>query len=478
MGWQVMHFVWVLAVGFAGCMPTGVAESPTASRPPGPASLPTVATTSADSPETKNSPLSDIPNSRQGVDWPRFLGATYDNVSPEKGIQPFPRNGLRKLWECELGIGYPPPAIAGGRLFHFDRFGNNCRLTARNAETGAFLWKYEYPTDYVDRYGYDPGPRAAPTVDGDRVFAYGPEGVLICVRVTDGKLIWSVNTKQKIFFHQNFFGVGSAPLADGDRVLIALGGSEKGPRPIDFRDVKPNGTAIVALDRETGKIQYASMNELSSYSSPILATMNGQKIGLYFARGGLLGFDPQRGKQLFHYPWRAKIEESVNASNPVVVGNRILITESYAVGSACLEFDGERLKELWTDADKDLSDKSLMCHWNTPIHVDGYVYGCHGRHTADAEIRCVELATGEVKWRLRRTTRCSLLLVDGHFLSLAESGEVRLFKANPQKYEEVSRWEIPELRYPCWAPPVLSRGLLYLRGEGKLVCYELIPNTN
>lgn len=422
-------------------------------------------------------PSADVKPTRAGADWPRFLGQDFANVSTEKGVAPIPKAGLRKVWECELGIGYPPPVIANGRLFHFGRFENNCRLTACNAETGEVLWKYEYPTDYEDRYGYDPGPRAAATVDGDRVFAYGPEGNLICVAAADGKLIWSVNMKEKIFFHQNFFGVGSAPLIDGDLVIVPVGGSEKGRRPIDFRDVKPNGTAIVALDKKTGEIKYSSMDELSSYASPTLATLGGQKLGLYFARGGLLGFDPQTGKQAFHYPWRAKIEESVNAANPVVIGNRILLTECYGVGSALLEFADGKVKEVWTDADKDTADKSLMCHWNTPIHVNGFVYGSSGRHTPDSDIRCIELATGDVKWRERRTTRTSLLLVDGHFLSLAESGEVRLFKANPEKYEEVSRWEVDELKYPCWAPPVLSRGLLYVRGNGKLVCFELIPGA-
>src|SRR5215207_5437064 len=86
------------------------------------------------------------------ADWPTFLGPTRDNVSPEKGVlKPWPAGGLRKLWECDLGVGYAPPVVAGGKLFHFDRFGDACRVTARDAATGRFLWKYEYPTDYEDR---------------------------------------------------------------------------------------------------------------------------------------------------------------------------------------------------------------------------------------------------------------------------------------------------------------------------------------
>ena len=86
-----------------------------------------------------------------------------------------------------------------------------------------------------------------------------------------------------------------------------------------------------------------------------------------------------------------------------------------APARAFLDLKGGKPKEIWTDAEKDLFDRSLACHWNTPIHVNGFVYGCSGRHSNEADIRCVELATGEVKWRKKRTKRCSLLLVDGHF---------------------------------------------------------------
>ena len=412
---------------------------------------------------------------RLGLDWPKFLGPTDDNVSAETGIlKPWPKNGLRKVWDCELGVGYAPPVVAGGRLFHFDRFGDACRLTCRDAGTGKFLWKHEYPTNYEDTYGYDPGPRACPVVDGDRVYVYGPDGVLVCVTAADGKEVWKFESKAKYYFHKNFFGVGSVPLVDGDLLLVAVGGSPKGPRPNDLREAKSNNSGIVALDKKTGEVKYAAVDELASYASPIIATVGGKRTGLYFARGGLVGFDPKTGETAFRYKWRARIEESVNASNPVVVGDRVLLTECYEIGAALLDLKGGKPREVWTDAEKDRVDKALMCHWNTPIHHNGFVYGCSGRHDSDADVRCVELATGDVKWRKRRTARCSLLFADGHFICLSEYADLTLFKANPEKYEEVSRFELP-LDAPCWAPPVLSRGLLYVRGKGKLIAYELIP---
>jgi outer membrane protein assembly factor BamB len=412
----------------------------------------------------------------RAADWPTFLGPTRNGVSVEKGIiSPWPAGGLRTVWECPLGVGYAAPVVAAGKLFHADRFDDDIRLTARDAATGKLLWTYKYPTEYVDRYNYEPGPRACPVVDGDRVYLYGPDGVLCCVAVGSGEEVWKIDTRGKYFFHQNFFGAGSVPLIDGDLIIVAVGGSAKGPRPLDFRAVKPNGTALVAFDKKTGAEKYAAGDELASYSSPIVTTVNGKRIGLYFARGGLLGFDPRTGKTAFHYRWRAKIEESVNASNPVVVGTRILVTECYGPGSALLDLNSGEPKEVWTDADKDALDRALACHWNTPIHVGGFVYGSSGRHTEDGDIRCVELATGEVKWRQRRTKRCNLTLVDDHLIALSEYGQLALIKPNSAKYEEISKYEVPGLKYPCWAAPVVSNGLMYVRGHEKLIALELIP---
>jgi outer membrane protein assembly factor BamB len=419
----------------------------------------------------------DLWTRKVGADWPTFLGPTQDGVSPEKGILTrWPGEGLKVLWETRMGLGFAPPVVSRGRLFHFDRFGENNRLSCRNAETGHLLWKFEYPTDYEDRYGYSPGPRACPVVDDDRVYIYGPEGMLHCLTVADGKPLWKLDTQKEFHVHQNFFGVGSVPVVDGDLLIVAVGGSPKGPRPVDFREAKGNGTGIVAFDKRTGKEVYRTTDELSSYASPVVTTVGGRRLGLYFARGGLVAFDPKTGKVDFRFPWRAKIEESVNASNPVVVGDKVLVTECYGPGSALLKVRPGKAEPVWTDADRDREDRALECHWNTPIHVDGYVYGSSGRHENGAELKCVELATGKVAWAEKGLSRSSLTLIEGHFLCLTERGELFLVKVDPKKFEPVAKW-VTDLDYPSWAAPVVSHGLLYVRGKDRLICAELIPAT-
>jgi outer membrane protein assembly factor BamB len=394
----------------------------------------------------------------------------------------------------KLGMGYCMPAVSRGRLFMFDRALGQARLRCVASETGKPLWDFTYETDYKDIIGYDNGPRAQPVVDGDRVYLYGPEGMLHCLSVLDGKLLWKLDTAERFHVVQNFFGVGSTPAIEGNLLIVQVGGSPKGAEPgspdrLDL--VKPNGTAIVALDKRIGEVKYQLGDELAGYASPMLATIGGRRWCFMFCRGGLIGFDPATGKQDFHYPWRAKELYSVNASSPVVIGDQVFISECYEIGSSLLKVKPGGFDLLWRDPEGFRAEKALKLHWNTPICVDGFLYGSSGRQNDTAELRCVEWATGKVKWNQGDLGRASLLYVDGHFVCLGEAGRLSLLKVNTEKYEVVAEanlktkddtsppgFEDPEMHlfnYPCWAAPILSHGLLYVRGKSRLACIELIP---
>ena len=175
--------------------------------------------------------------------------------------------------------------------------------------------------------------------------------------------------------------------------------------------------------------------------------------------------------------------ESVNAANPVVVGDEVLITETYGPGSAWISLDeSARFGQIVRQDDPESREKSLQCHWNTPIYVDGYVYGSSGRHESNAELRCVDWKTGEVMWSEPGLTRSSLLLIDGHFVCLTEIGELLLFRPNPEKFDLVARWTPTDpdtgrrlLSTPAWSAPIVSHGLMYVRGQDRMLCVELIP---
>lgn len=427
--------------------------------------------------------FAELQTRKAGSDWPGFLGPNNDGSSPEKGIlAAWPKEGLRVVWHRKLGEGYGPPSISQGRLFYCDRHANQARVTAVNSETGQELWHFDYPTDYEDLYGYNNGPRCCPVIDGDRVYAYGVEGMLHCLQATDGKLLWKCDTKATFGVVQNFFGIASVPVVEGNVLIVQVGGSPPNSGVSPTLDQKGNGTGIVALNKLTGQLVYKITDELASYSSPVVRTIGGRRWCFVFARGGMVGFDPTNGQLDFDYPWRAKVLESVNAINPIVIDDKVFISECYGPGSSLLKVRPKGYDVVWSDGDKPRG-KSMQCHWSTPAHDNGFLYGDSGRHSGSCDLRCIEFTTGQVQWRKPGLGHCALLKVDGHLVCLLEEGALLLLKINPQKFDLVTYVETIKdakgealLEYPCWAGPVLSHGLLYLRGKDQLVCLELIKS--
>ncbi len=428
----------------------------------------------------------DLRTRKTGSDWPTFLGPNGNSKSDETSvISLWPDSGLPIVWHKKIAEGYGAPSISKGRLFLFDQAGDQVRLTCLSSETGAEIWRFGYLSVYEDIYGLSKGPQTTPVIDNDRVYIFGVEGMLHCLSVLDGQLMWKLDTQRKFDVIQNFFGVGSTPVVEGDLLIAAIGGSlpTKHPNTLAAQgQLSGNGTAIVAFNKFTGEIIYNTSDEMAGYASPKVATINGRRQGFLFARGGLLGFEPRTGQVSFHYPWRSKKLESVGASNPVIAENLVFISESYGLGSSVLKIESDGYSVIWKD-EKRNRNKFMELHWNTAIHHRGYLYACHGRNAGNAELRCIELETGRIAWSHKVKELSSLLYVDGHFISLGERGTLMLFKANPAEPEIISSNKIMDkygtqlIKYPAWAAPVLSNGFLYLRGKGRVVCLDLLDKN-
>ena len=436
---------------------------------------------------------------RVGQDWPTFLGPTKDGKSTERIRLDWPKEGPPVLWFRAVGEGYSAPSVADGRLFVFDRIDDRARLSAWDVATGEDLWTTHYPTTYEDLYRYSNGPRASPVVDGDRVYIHGVEGRIQAHKVTDGTLLWEVDTEARYGIVQNFFGVGATPVVEGDLLIVHIGGSPKNSPKISSGEVQGNGTALVAFDKITGEERYRLSNELASYATPQLTTLGKERRGFAFTRGGLLGFDPQKGTEDFFFPWRAKKLESVNAATPVVVDETVLISESYGPGGALLRVlprgtEGPGYEVVWKDPRR---NQSLSLHWSTPIHHEGVIYASSGQSTGEAQLRAIQHGTGKVLWSEPGLGRATLTYADGHLLVLTESGRLLLVEATPNRYNKIAEVDLsagapvtndeakkveqagaaerPRLRFPVWNAPVLSHGRLILRGRDQVVVLDVAP---
>jgi len=428
-------------------------------------------------------------STRSGEDWGTFLGPDGTGRSRLEGIEsPWPEGGPRVVWHAAMAEGYCPPAVASGRAILFDRAGDRLRLRAVEAETGMPLWETSRAVAYTDSFGYDGGPRAQPVVVGDRLLAYGPDGRLQCRALVNGSLLWEVDTVADYHVVQNFFGVGTAPLVveAGGKTLavVQVGGCAPGTRPPSperLDAIKGLDSGLVAFDIATGQEVWRSSDQLASYSVPVRATVGGRERILAWMRDDLISVDPATGRVSDRHRWRSDELFSVVAASPVVADNRVLLSECYGPGSVVLEIVEDRFRELRRDPPGSRPRQALKAHWNTPVFHDGYLYASSGRNAGDAQLVCVNLASGAVAWAEPGLGRSSVTLVDGHLIILGEYGDLVLARAEPGRYEEVSRTRPLEanggrelLAPPCWSAPVIARGLLFVRGAGRVACLDLL----
>ena len=441
-------------------------------------------------------------------DWPWFLGPQHTGVSNETDLRlDWSKVKPPLCWKTKIGTGYSAPSIVGDRLVVHHRHQRLEIVSCRSVTDGREIWQYTYPSEFSDPYGYNNGPRCSPVLDGGQCITLGAEGMLTCLNLNDGQLVWQHDLKKKFRLPDWFFGVGCSPVLDGDRLIVMVGG-------------QPN-SGVVAFNRNNGSTlweaggqstwdgtvdadrkkpyKWTGTEMVVSYSSPVIVTIHGQHHLLCLMRQGLVSLDPETGAEYFHYWFRARVHESVNAARPVVVEDQIFLSAAYKTGSALIKVnqDGKSIQEVWRNR------SNLLAHWSTPIHVNGFVYGFSGRHENEGELRCLRLSDGKVSWTstglngsLKEFTRDpdsgrivhtktgkvvpypyfgrgSLTQVGNRFIVLGERGTLAVVEVNSQEFQEYGRLSFPEIHYPAWAAPVLSNGKLYLRSEDWLVCLDL-----
>ena len=188
---------------------------------------------------------------------------------------------------------------------------------------------------------------------------------------------------------QNFFGTASTPIVEGDLLIVQIGGSPPGtPKNVWASDGNPppNGTGIVAFNKHTGEVVYEISDELASYASPIMATIDGRRWGFMFARGGLVGFEPATGKLDFSLP--VALSPRSNLSMPhlqLLLTIIVFISESYEIGSSVLQVYPGGYKVVWKDPPR-RRNQAMRLHWNTAVHHEGLsLWRVAARHTSGAE---------------------------------------------------------------------------------------------
>jgi outer membrane protein assembly factor BamB len=361
-----------------------------------------------------------------------------------------PKEGWPLRWKAAVGEGFSGPVVVSNCVYLFHRSEGQEVLSAYLATDGSLKWKQALPTSYSAQFGGTEGPSATPAADHQRVFALGASGKLRAVSATDGRLLWQVDCAERFGAESGFFGFGSSPLLLGDRLIVQVGGPE---------------ACVVAFAVSDGRVLWKAGTDEAGYGSPVPRTRAGRQEVLCFHRAGLLLLDPANGVELARFPWRARMHASVNAATPLAVGDGIFLTSSYGAGAVLLKPDGKTFRSAWS------GDESLSSHFATPVLVDGFLYGFHGRQESGCDFRCIEASSGKVRWSLERAGSGSVLAAGRKLLLLMESGEVRVLEANPEKPIEKGRFQAGGSG--ARALPALALGRFFFRDRAHLLCLEI-----
>lgn len=386
-------------------------------------------------------------------DWPQFLGPSRNASYEGKAAlaDQWPATGPPVLWKKKVGEGFSSPVIAGEKLILFHRVEDRNILDCLRRDTGERLWTAGYDTLYADEMHKGNGPRSTPAIADGRVYAFGPDGVLLCVDLESGKELWQVNTRKQFKSAQGFFGRACSPVVDDGLVLLNIGGPQAG---------------IGAFDAKTGALKWQATDHEAGYASPVVATISNTRYAFFFTRTGLVAVNPANGDVYFQHHWRSRQHASVNAASPLVIGDQVFLSSSYQTGALLLAVDDKQPRTIWS------GDDILSSQYANVVHKDGYLYGFHGRNDfGDTRLRCVDLKTGKVKWTHDELPAGPILVAGDKLIVLLESGRLMLIAARPDDFVALASAQV--LASPTRAHPALADGMLYARDGEQVICIDL-----
>lgn len=303
------------------------------------------------------------------------------------------------------------------------------------------------------RNGMGDGPRGTPTIDGNRVYAEGGNGDLVCLEAETGDTIWHVNLSAQFGGGRPGWGYSESPLITGNLVIVTPGG---------------NGGTLLALNKENGEVVWQSdeYKERAHYSSPTLAKINGVDQVVQFSNQAVFGMDVKSGKPLWRYT--APANGTANCCAPIVDGNLVFASSGYGTGGGLAKVTLSGSVQV---AEEVYFEKKMACHHGGIVKVGDHMYSCSA-----GSLICMEFVTGKITWQARGAGKGSICFADGMLYMLGEGHTVALAQATPEGYTESGRFKIESHGRPAWAHPIVTGGVLYIRDQGSLTAYDVKAN--
>jgi outer membrane protein assembly factor BamB len=404
--------------------------------------------------------------SASALDWPQYRGPGSDGRTSEKIVRPWGTSGPKQVWKIPSEGGFSSFAVSGGRAFTLSlKDAEGVRqeaLVALDANTGKEVWvaplnfaKYDGGGDSgtSENKGGD-GPRSTPTTDGKSVYTMSSQLVLRAFDAASGKPLWARDLIKENAGRNIQWQNAASPLLAGGLLYVVGGGP---------------GESLLAINPKDGAIAWKAFDEKMTHATPVAANILGQPQIVFFVQSGLLAVEPKTGKELWRYPFQYNTS---TAASPVVSGDIVYCSAGYGVGAGAVKITKNGAQFAAKEIYRMRGNAPLANHWSTPVVKDGHLYGMFQfKEYGNGPMKCVELATGNVKWEQAGFGPGQVILAGNQVIALSDAGELVLIDPRPDAYKELARAHV--LDGKCWTTPVLANGRIYARSTKEAVCLDV-----
>ncbi len=407
-------------------------------------------------------------------DWPQWRGPQRDGVWRETGlVDRFSQEQLPIKWRTEVGPGYSGPTVAEGRVYVTDRVTEpeqQERILCLDAESGKSLWMHSYPCRYT--ISYEAGPRACVTIDEGKAYALGAMGHLHCLDAATGEIAWKRDLNEDYSIEAQrrmpIWGIAAAPLIYEDLVILHLGAKD---------------ACLVALDKNTGKQRWTSLDDRASYSAPILIRQGQRDVVVCWTGDSVAGLKPDTGEVYWRVPFAPR-NMPIGIATPVVDEGRLFVSSFYD-GSLMLDLNDTpgATKDWYRVGENEINTDALHCLISTPVLMGDFIYGVDSY----GQLRCLEAGNGDRVWENTTATpparwsNIHMVQNGERWWMFNERGELIIARLSPQGYEEISRaklleptrWQLNRRGGVCWSHPAFANRHVFIRNDQELVCASL-----
>ena len=418
-------------------------------------------------------------------DWTHWRGPMQTGVSPDKNLPDKVDGNI--IWRAPFGC-ISAPLVLNDRVYliNYDadkvKVGDKLedvqqtiqeRVMCLDAKTGKRLWQHVFPVFHADivtsRLGWT--NLAADAATG-YIYAHGTQGLFMCLDGKTGQVIWQHSMGEEYGRVTGYGGRITSPVVDEDLAILGMVNSSWG-------DQAKGANRYVAFNKLTGEVVWWSEPAAvkgTYYSSPVVATINGQRLLISGGSdGSVFAIQVRTGVPVWRY---TNFSVSPINSSPVVDGNFVYIGHGEeSAGTADLGrvicLDGSEIKDgtpklVW-QVDR------IKARYASPIIHDGKLY----MPDDGGKLYCLDAKTGKQLWKFnmgRGEVRGSPVFADGKIYVGEVSARFHILQPGPKKCKRLDEEFFPGVGgvdIELNGSPAVANGRVYFTTSEETICIGL-----